>query len=132
MWNAFTIDILGSVTVNALNVNDLSTFSNIIDVSAPAYYGQIRVSHQIDGHESGIGFFTHNDQHMSVPGDCWAVGNNLAGLHPNWFSIYCSGYGNCLTIDQYSNTTLSNILRVKNSIEMSPKISGNQSAIFFL
>ena len=66
-----------------------------------------------------------------MAGDCWVIGNNLAQLLPNCFSIYCSGYGNCLSIDQYSNTTLSNILRVINSIEMSPKISGNQSALFF-
>ena len=132
MWNACTIDVFGSVTINALNVNDSSTFSSYIDVSAPSYYGQIRVSHSTDGYESGIGFLTHNDQHITVAGDCWIIGNNLAQLLPNCFSIYCSGYGNCLTIDQYSNTTLSNILRVKNYIEMSPKISGNQSALCFI
>ena len=91
---------------------------------------RLHISHSTDGHESSIGFFAHNDQHITTAGDCWVVGNNIGQSLPNCFSIYCSIYGNCLTIDQYSNTTLSNILRVKNSIEMSPKISGNPSAFF--
>ena len=118
LGNALTIDILGTVTINSLDVNYVSSFGKIIDVTSPAYYGQIHISHSTDGNESGIGFFSHTDRHMSVAGDCWVIGSNIAQYLPNCFSIYCNSYGNCLTIDQYINTTLSNILRVKNSIEM--------------